>query len=561
MAKQKKKLSAKAKKEAQKLPVLEISTTLPNRIKYLIIAALVIISAGLSIYYILYALGINKENGFPLDDPWIHLTFARNLIDYHSFSYFKNEIVTAGSTSPLYTLILAVGFLITRNEMILSYFLGILFLALSVFAIYKLSELNFPKEYWLIVVCTLFLAIDRWMNFIADSGMETTLCILMLLLCVYFYRKRNAVLFAITFGLLFWVRPDTIAMIGAIIADYILFLIFKKTNPSGNKEVQEFSRKDIIKIGIIFGIILLAYFGMNLKLSGSLMPNTYDAKLTAYTPEYRSRADFLNNEVWQYFIDSYYIMLIVPFIIAVILIFFDVFKKRYSYFLLPLIFIFALVFIYWYKLPYAHRFGRYMMPIIPFYIILFVYGTRNFFIILYNYLKDKNIINVLNISFFVVVIIYSVTACLNNKVLYQDQTRHISIRQVAAAKWLKANTPEDAIIATHDVGAIAYYSERKILDVAGLISPEFIKKLNDADYSDYMLTEMKKEHVSYIAFLREWYRVVNQTPLFTGGDQNFEIMDVYKFDPQKTHILSRYVNSANQYGLELIQNKQIRASS
>lgn len=73
-----------------------------------------------------------------------------------------------------------------------------------------------------------------------------------------------------------------------------------------------------------------------------------------------------------------------------------------------------------------------------------------------------------------------------------------------------------------------------------------------------MVDEMKKRNVNYIAFLREWYRVVNQEPLFTTGDNNFEIMDVFKFDPQKTHILSRDVNSINNYAMNLIQNKQIQ---
>ncbi|MGV8018322.1 MAG: hypothetical protein AB2L26_09125 [Ignavibacteria bacterium] len=40
--------------------------------------------------------------------------------------------------------------------------------------------------------------------------------------------------------------------------------------------------------------------------------------------------------------------------------------------------------------------------------------------------------------------------------------------------WIKENTKPEDIIATHDVGAIGYYSDRKIVDVAGLITPELI---------------------------------------------------------------------------------------
>ena len=553
----KKKKTGKSKAVPVKIPELEVSVKLNNKAKLIIIITLIIISVALPYYYVSYAYSVNHENGFPLDDPWIHLTFARNLVEYGSFSYYKNEIVTAGSTSPLYTLMLAAGFLVTKNEMILSYVLGILFFALSAFMFYKLSQTLFPKEIWLAIAASLVFVLDRWMNFISVTGMETTLFILLLIAAFYYYRKRNAVLTGLMLGLLFWTRPDSVAFIGAIIADYLLFLYFRKKSPKEN-EIEPFTSKDIIKAGTVFVILLAAYFAMNLSLSGSLLPNTYEAKLTYYTPEFRSRADFLKFEVWDYFTESSYVLFIVPFIVAVIKILGDSFKSRYNTFLLPVVFIFAFIFIYWYKLPYAHRFGRYMMPIIPFYIITFVYGARVFFKYLYGVFKDRNTVNGLNFIFLGAVIVYSASSYYENKNVYQDQTHHIAIRQVAAAKWLKNNTPEGSVIATHDVGAIGYYSERKIVDVAGLINPEFIKKLNTKDFARFMTEQMVKEHVDYIAFLREWYRVVNQTPLFTTGDQNFEIMDVFKFDPQKTHILSGEVNGMNNYGLRMIQQRQYR---
>ena len=553
----KKKKPGKSKAVPAKIPELEVSVKLSNKAKLIIITVLIILSVALPIYYVSYAYSVNHENGFPLDDPWIHLTFARNLVEYGSFSYYKNEIVTAGSTSPLYTLMLAAGFLVTKNEMILSYVLGILFFAISAFVFYKLSELLFTKEIWLAIAASLVFVLDRWMNFISVTGMETTLFILLLIAAYYYYRKRNAVLTALMLGLLFWTRPDAVAFIGAIIADYILFLYFKKKSPREN-EIEPFEKKDLIKAGIVFAVILIAYFAMNLHLSGSLLPNTYEAKLTYYTPEFRSRTEFLKTEVWNYFTESSYVLFIVPFIIAALKILGDSYKSRYNVFLLPVIFIFAFIFIYWYKLPYAHRFGRYMMPIIPFYILTFIYGTRVIFKYLYGLLKDRKSVNSFNFIFLGAVIIYSASSYYENKNVYQDQTHHIAIRQVATAKWLKNNTPEGSVIATHDVGAIGYYSDRRIVDVAGLINPEFIKKLNTKDFARFMTEQMVKEHVDYIAFLREWYRVVNQTPLFTTGDENFEIMDVFKFDPGKTHILSGEVNGMNNYSLQMIRQRQYR---
>jgi hypothetical protein len=179
-----------------------------NKIILFVYVFIAILAAGLAYFYLNFAFSKNNYNGFPLDDPWIHLTFARNLIDYHSFSYFKNEIVTAGSTSPAYTIILAAGYLITKNEMILSYILGIIFFVFSAILFYKLSSFEFLKENIYALLITGIFIVDKWMNFISVSGMETTMYIFILIACANHYKRRKAVPFAVFLGLILWGRPD-----------------------------------------------------------------------------------------------------------------------------------------------------------------------------------------------------------------------------------------------------------------------------------------------------------------------------------------------------------------
>jgi hypothetical protein len=44
-------------------------------------------------------------------------------------------------------------------------------------------------------------------------------------------------------------------------------------------------------------------------------------------------------------------------------------------------------------------------------------------------------------------------------------------------KWFEANTPEKASIAAPDIGAIGYFSERHVVDLAGLVTPEMVPYL------------------------------------------------------------------------------------
>ncbi|MCX7878710.1 MAG: tetratricopeptide repeat protein [Ignavibacteria bacterium] len=508
----------------------------------------------LPLYYVFFAQSVNNYLSFPLDDPWIHLQFAKNLAEYGSFSYFRNEVVTAGSTSPIYTLILSLFFLFTKNEMWLSYIIGAVFFSVAVFYFLRLSLYLFDKENWLAICAAAIFLLDRWMNLIAVTGMETTLFIFLLIACYYYYLQRKAEIFAVILGLTLWTRPDAVAFIGAVAVDYLIVYYLKKTKPEINRELKLFEKKQLIRIALITSGIISAYFLMNYIISGSILPNTYGAKTVYYS--LKSRSEFLKYEVWGYFTESVYVFFFAGFVVALVKIISDVIKMKYNPYLLAFVFITALIFIYWYKLPYAHRFGRYLMPVIPFYILLFVYGLREFFRFVFEIIKDVKSVNFLNFSLIAVVIIYSAYVYFDHRKLYAEQSRHIYSRQVVTAKWLKENTPEDAIIATHDVGAIAFYSERKIIDVVGLINPEFIDKIHTRNFNEYMEEELKNKGVTYIAFLREWFQVVNQKKLFTAGDQNFEIMEVYKFVPGKTHILNMEANGGIEYAGKLLAQKQ-----
>jgi hypothetical protein len=45
---------------------------------------------------------------------------------------------------------------------------------------------------------------------------------------------------------------------------------------------------------------------------------------------------------------------------------------------------------------------------------------------------------------------------------------------LATGHWLRDNTPPDALVAALDIGAIGYASERRVLDLMGLVSPEIL---------------------------------------------------------------------------------------
>ncbi len=73
-------------------------------------------------------------------------------------------------------------------------------------------------------------------------------------------------------------------------------------------------------------------------------------------------------------------------------------------------------------------------------------------------------------------------------------------------RWFAANTPPGATIASPDIGAIGYFSGRRVLDLAGLVTPEMVP---------YLLRETPEEAVAnfrFASFSRPDY-VVDRAPV------------------------------------------------
>ena len=110
--------------------------------------------------------------GFPLDDAWIHQTYARNLAATGQWAFVPGQI-SAGSTSPLWSLLLGLGYWIGFPYQAWSYALGILALALTGWTVARLGTALFPAEPWVGPLAGLLCVWEWHLVWAAVSGMET----------------------------------------------------------------------------------------------------------------------------------------------------------------------------------------------------------------------------------------------------------------------------------------------------------------------------------------------------------------------------------------------------
>jgi hypothetical protein len=196
---------------------------------------------------------------------------------------------------------------------------------------------------------------------------------------------------------------------------------------------------------------------------------------------------------------------------------------------LPLIWIAAHISVYALRLPVSYQHGRYLLPIIPIILLYGIVGTA----LLLDWLKARSakpVARVLRQVYALAIVIVFVLYVPIGARAFATDVAIINGEMVAVAQWLDRNTPPDAVIAAHDIGAIGYFARRPILDLAGLISPEVIPFIRDeAKLGDWMMTRGARYFVTF----PDWYpQLKTRWPPVFSGNSSFspEHMTVYALE-------------------------------
>jgi arabinofuranosyltransferase len=441
--------------------------------------ALLIILESLSA--VLY-LGRAEQLGFPLDDAWIHQTYARNF-GLHGLMAFSPNQPSTGSTSPGWTTLLAAGYLLRVPFIHWAYVWGSVFAIGSAFIAARLSQSYFGDFKQAIIVAAI--CILEWhLAWAALSGMEITFfTFLSLLILLSLYHNLSPFLLGLLIGLTFLVRPEGI--IFALI--YGVKLLF--TSRSTPRQILT----TIGAFGITFLIVITPWVIFNLVYNGRPFPSTISAKFMQYSYPWSvwNSLQYLI-KVFIYFLDGP-LMLLVPFAAIAI---YNAFRQRKKDLYYPVAWILILIGIYAVALPAIYHHGRYLMPLIP---IIVIIGIQEFFNIL-EILSKKSLLRPgAWLAFGAMVLVLWI----NGSVTFGLQIKLLTESHMQAARWLDAHAPRDAIIATHDIGIIGYVTQRQIVDLAGLVTPEIIPIMND---QNKLASFVRERHVTYLVVFSGYYK-------------------------------------------------------
>jgi len=466
-------------------------------------------------------LGIKGDLGFPLDDAWIHQTFARNLVRYGQLAYRPGQL-SAGSTAPLWTLLLVPAHLLPIDPypQVWSYILGLITLGGLAIGVRRLCALLFPGQPTLATAAGLITLFEWHMVWAALSGMETSLytCGVIWLLERYLaweigqrevspqeHRRRrlpfitpiaeSPFMLGLLGGLLVLVRPEGLVIVALL---GIAGLLARR---------RRSLRRTLALAGDAlagFAFLMLPYIGFNLVASGSLFPNTLYAKQAEYAAQL---AWPLWQRLWHVLkptLVGVQILLLPGAIYALLALIRPrqrlVANDELGLFsrLLPVLWWGLTVTLYALRLPVDYQHGRYLMPTIP---ILLLFGTAGTLVWLRLHAPHM-LVRVASRAMPLIIGLLLIGFLLLGARAFATDVAIINGEMVQTARWLNAHTPPDALIAAHDIGAIGYFTQRPLLDLAGLVTPEIIPFIRD---ESRLLEFAVKQGADYIVTFPSWY--------------------------------------------------------
>ena len=479
--------------------------------------------------------------GFPLDDGWIHQTYARNLARGSGWVYSAGQ-PSAGATAPFWVLLLVPGYWLGGSPVCWVLFLGLVGIWGLAWMAYRSWPYLSSHRGWWMAAAGLVVGLEWHLLWAALSGMETLLMaglafgVLAILLRlqgppeVGEGRENQGPLTNPTtpgwdwrwmgvgalVGLGIWVRPEAITLFGPVLFVAVLM-------PAEKMQMRIYRLGWSLLGGLAFFVPYLAF---NRWLAGTWWPNTYFAKQAEYAVlrELPLTTRLLNQPV--------------PLLIgvgAVLLpgFIYEVYRSaraRNWAKLSGILWLFGMIGLYAVRLPVTYQHGRYLIPVVP---VLLIWGLAGTAALVGGKPPGRLRWMVGRVWVAVIGLLLVLFWWLGLDAFTKD-VAVINGEMVATANWLVVNTTPDELIAAHDIGAIGFFTEREIVDLAGLISPAVIPFIRD---ESQLIDYLNQECPVYLVTFPDWYpeivtgrQMVFQTDTAITREFGEENMAVYLWE-------------------------------
>ncbi len=419
--------------------------------------------------------------GFPLDDPWIHFQFARNLAEGHGFAY-NPGVPVAGSTAPLWTVLLAAAFAVFGSHPALAKLIGIA-AALATALLARRLASTWTGHPTLGLLAGILTALTAPLIWGALSGMEVALAALLVTATLLAHSAEREWATALLLGLAALARPESILFVPLVWLARPVTL-----------------RRTAILFGVV-GAVLAPAVAFNLVTAGTPLPATASAKIEGglvglLIGAREPVAIALVRRPWQFEVEwadtLWRANVLLPLLLLPGL---WTLGRRLGRAALPTAVLLlqpvGMALLAPYRGP-AFQEGRYAAHLLP---LAIVVATMTLVPLAARPGPRR--------AMAAVFVIAGLAALPAAATRYAWAVQNIDAMQVHLGQWAAAHTPRAARLGLNDVGAIAYVSRREVVDLMGLVTPAIIPYRRDGEAG--VLRYLERACPDYLIIFPSWF--------------------------------------------------------
>ncbi|MBE0411280.1 MAG: hypothetical protein IBX69_16280 [Anaerolineales bacterium] len=477
-------------------------------LKYVFIAAYFLVGFGFL---------MTMFSHWAYDDPFITYRYAHNLADGMGFVYNPNEHVLS-TTTPLFTIVLASLNWLWLDLPSIANLIGVVSLLVAAIFLWDLSgSMKAPMVGW-----AGLLLYPTFPLLVMTLGSETPLYLAFSLGAFAFYARENYRMTAALTALAVLTRPDGILVAFVLGVDYLIRLFgFQSLQENNNSRMylrintQLFGQFGVTLQRIVRTIpwyAVVLFIGLTLPWFiyawtnfGSPIPATMSAKQLQGSMAISEKfAPGLLSIAGQYAAHwQYWLQLILSIVGVIYLI-----MRAHRW--LILIAWMVLYFI-GYTILGVSRYFWYYAPLLPGFLVLVglgieaITGTARFFMSKRSWYRW-----LIPLSIGIVLVLFSAQIVHLYQLKAVPDGRYPIYREVG--EWLQAHTEPGSLVGTLEVGIIGYYSQREMIDFAGLIYPQVAAQLSPhTNYEDAALYVQETFKPDYMVLHEGLFQRLEQT--------------------------------------------------
>ena len=485
-----------------------------KRARFLVLVAL-LPAVGLPAGFIVASHRANQAPGLPLDDSWIHLRYADNLAAGHGLSLNKGE-PTPGATSPLWVGLIAAARRLGIPPVAAGQGLGILFSALAVVAAYHLA-CALTSRGWAVAAAWLC-GCSGVLAWSAAGSMEVGLFSFLALHAVRLHlvaqgRWRQVVGMGVLLGLATLARPEALGLLAVLAASELWTAWLARSDSAC-------VRRSLAQIGVqalIALTIAAPYAWFCWVTTGRPLPTTFYVK---------AGAPLSLGLVWRCVLEFGRTLgsestLIGLACLAGLVAVAARAKSRPRHLALA----------GWVVgLPLAYgvlgnteagaNFGRHFYILFPFVMVVAMAGLSalagdsNHEVHEGHEGEGRKPNRARRWAAVVLLALLSADLLWHARGrarLFVLNVKNVNEMQVAAAHWVRENVPRRATVAVNDIGAMAFFADRPVIDLRGIATPAILPVLErygrpgEPTRDSGALEFVKRVRPDYLVVFPEWY--------------------------------------------------------